>query len=778
MHLKWSQKNNEIPLLPLRDIIVYPNMIIPLFIGRKKSIFCLELSMKQNKKIMLVAQKNSSIIEPKINDLFKIGTLSSIIQILKLPDGSIKVLVEGIERAKILEIKDKGKYFISKIEKINIKKINKKEKIALIKSTINQFETYIKLNKKIPIEIINSLNKIKDPDKLSDTIATHIPLKIKEKQHILELFDINKRIEYIMIAINSEINILKIEKKIRNKIKIQMEKNQKEYYLNEKIKIIQKELNKLNNITNEYELIKKKIKNIKFSKEAKKKIKLEIKKLKLMSPLSSEAAVIKSYIDWLIQIPWKKKNKIKKNLYEAQKILDKDHYGINNVKERILEYLAVQNRSEKIKGPILCFIGPPGVGKTSLGKSISKATGRKYIKISLGGIYDEAEIRGHRKTYIGSMPGKIIQKITKSKTKNPLFLLDEIDKISNNMRGDPSSALLEVLDPEQNYSFNDNYIEIDYDLSQVMFIATANSINNISNPLLDRMEIIKIHGYTEKEKINISKKYIIPKQIKKNFLNKKEIKISNNVIIKIIRYYTKESGVRNLEKEISKICRKIVKKLTLNKKKKCIKINKKNIKRYLGIKKYNFGKAKLKNKIGEATGLAWTETGGELLTIESICIPGKGRLTYTGCLGKIMKESIQISMIVVRSLTKELKIENNFYESKDIHVHIPEGAIPKDGPSAGITICTSIISVLTKNPILSNIAMTGEITLHGKIIPIGGLKEKILAASKGGIKKIIIPYENKNNLKEISKDIIKKFKIYYLKNIKEVLKVSLEKKIF
>ncbi len=777
MHSKWSQKNNEIPLLPLRDIIVYPNMIIPLFIGRKKSIFCLELSMKQNKKIMLVAQKNSSIVEPKINDLFKIGTLSSIIQILKLPDGSIKVLVEGIQRAKILEIKDKGKYFISKIEKINIKKINKKEKIALIKSTINQFEIYVKLNKKIPLEIINSLNKIKDPDKLSDTIATHIPLKIREKQHILELFDINKRLEYIMIAINSEINILKIEKKISNKVKIQMEKNQKEYYLNEKIKAIQKELNKLDNTTNEYKLIKKKIKNIKFSKEAKKKIESEIKKLKLMSPLSSEASVIKNYIDWLIQIPWKKKNKIKKDLYEAKKILDKDHYGINDVKERILEYLAVQNRSDKIKGPILCFVGPPGVGKTSLGKSISKATGRKYIKMSLGGIYDEAEIRGHRKTYIGSMPGKIIQKITKSKTKNPLFLLDEIDKISNNTRGDPSSALLEVLDTEQNKYFNDNYIEIDYDLSQVMFIATANSINNILNPLLDRMEIIKIHGYTEKEKINISKKYIIPKQIKRNFLNKKEIKISNNIIIEIIRYYTKESGVRNLEKEISKICRKTVKIIALNKKKKNIKINKKNIKKFLGIKKYNFEKVKLKNKIGEATGLAWTETGGELLTIESICIPGKGRLTYTGYLGKVMKESIQISMIVVRSLTKKLKIKDNFYESKDIHIHIPEGATPKDGPSAGITICTSIISVLTKNPILSNIAMTGEITLHGKIIPIGGLKEKLLAALRGGIKKVIIPYENKNDLEEIPKDIIKKFKIYYLKNIKEVLKISLEKKI-
>ncbi len=777
MHLERSQNNIEIPILPLRDIIVYPNIIVPLFIGRKKSIFCLELSMKQNKKIMLVAQKNSSINEPKINDLFKIGTISSILQILKLPDGTIKILVEGIERAKIIEIQDKGKYFISWVKKIKNNDLKKDKKIFLKKTIINQFEKYIKLNKKTPIEILNSLNNINNISKLIDTIATHIPLKLKQKQHILELFNIDNRLEYIMIAIESEINILKMEEKIKSRVKKQMEKSQKEYYLNEQIKAIQKELNNIDNSKNEYESIKNKIKKLKINKKIKKKINYEVKKLKFIPSLSAEYTVIRNYIDWLIQIPWKKKTKIKKNLIEAKNILDKDHFGLNQIKERILEYLAVQNRSNKIKGPILCFIGPPGVGKTSLGKSISKATGRKYIKMSLGGVKDEAEIRGHRKTYIGSMPGKIIQKIIKSKVKNPLFLLDEIDKISNDMRGDPSSALLEVLDPEQNNCFNDNYIEIDYNLSNIMFIATANSINNISIPLLDRMEIIKIHGYTENEKINIAKKYLIPKQIKLNFIKKNELKISNRSILKIIRYYTRESGVRNLEKEISKICRKSVKKISLDKKKKYIKINIRNLKKYLGIKKFNFEKAKKNNKIGEVTGLAWTETGGELLTIESLCIPGKGRLIYTGSLGKIMKESIQIALTVVRSLTKKLKIKKDFYIKKDIHVHIPEGSTPKDGPSAGITICISIISILINIPIKSNIAMTGEITLNGQIIPIGGLKEKLLAASRGNIKKVIIPYGNKKDLEEIPKNIIKKLKIYTMNNINEVIKKLLKKNI-
>ncbi len=777
MHLKRSHKNIEILILPLRDVVVYPNMIVPLFIGRKKSIFCLELSMKQNKKILLVTQKKASNDKPGINDFFKVGTISNILQVLKLPDGTIKILVEGLERAKIIEIQDKGKYFIALINKIHESKINKKEQKIIVKTLINQFELYIKLNKKIPIEILNSLNNIDNIVKLADTVATHLPLKLNNKQKILELFNINERLEYLISMIESEINILKIEKKIRDRIKKQMDRSQKEYYLNEQIKAIQKELGDINSY-NEYELIYKKFKKTKIPKEIKKKIKIELQKLKLMSSLSAEAAVIRSYIDWIIQIPWYKKTKIKKNLIKAKKILDKDHYGLEHVKERILEYLAVQNRSNKVKGPILCFIGPPGVGKTSLGKSISKATGRKYIKISLGGIRDEAEIRGHRKTYIGSMPGKIIQKITKSKVINPLFLLDEIDKISSDMRGDPSSALLEVLDPEQNKIFNDHYIEVDYDLSNIMFIATANSIHNISPPLLDRMEIIKLVGYTEKEKINITKKYLIPKQIKNNFLKPKEISISNKVIINIIRNYTREPGVRNLEREISKICRKSVKKITINKKYKSINIDLKNFKKYLGIEKYNYEKIKKENPIGQVTGLAWTETGGEIITIESICIPGKGKLTYTGSLGEVMQESIKIALTVVRTLTNKININSKFHYKNDIHIHIPEGATPKDGPSAGITICTSLISSLTKNKVKSNIAMTGEITLYGKIIPIGGLKEKLLAALRGGIKKVIIPIGNKNDLKEIPKNIIKNIKIYTLKNIKEVLNLSFKKKIF
>ncbi len=777
MLFKRSHKNTEILILPLRDVVVYPNMIVPLFIGRKKSIFCLELSMKQNKKILLVAQKKASTDDPNIDDLFNVGTISTILQVLKLPDGTIKILVEGLERAKIIEIQNKGKYFIALINKINESKINTKEQKIITKTLIHQFETYIKLSKKIPIEVLNSLNNIQNPVKLADTIATHIPLKLNSKQRILEINNINERLEYLIAMIESEINILKIEKKIRNRIKKQMEKSQKEYYLNEQIKAIQKELGDINSL-NEYELIYKKFQKTKIPKKIKKKANLELKKLKLMSPLSAEATVVRSYIDWIIEIPWYKKTKIKKDLIKAKNILDKDHYGLEHVKERILEYLAVQNRSNKVKGPILCFVGPPGVGKTSLGKSISKATGRKYIKISLGGIRDEAEIRGHRKTYIGSMPGKIIQKITKTKVINPLFLLDEIDKISSDMRGDPSSALLEVLDPEQNNIFNDHYIEVDYDLSHVMFIATANSINNISPPLLDRMEIIKLVGYTENEKINIAKKYLIPKQIKNNFLKKKEISINNKIIIDIVRYYTRESGVRNLEREISKICRKSVKKITTNKKCKSIRINLKNLKKYLGIKKYDFEKIKKENPIGQVTGLAWTETGGEIITIESICIPGKGKLTYTGSLGEVMQESIKIALTVVRTLTKKIKIENKFYNKNDIHIHIPEGSTPKDGPSAGITICTSMISSLTKNKVKSNIAMTGEITLYGNIIPIGGLKEKLLAALRGGIKKVIIPIGNKKDLEEIPKNIIKNLKIYTLKNIKEVIKLIFKKNIF
>ncbi len=777
--MKIEKKNiiDNIPILPLRDIVVYPNMIIPLFIGRERSIYCLEIAMKQDKKIMLVAQKDPSKNEPNINDFFTIGTISNILQMIKLPDGTIKILIEGLYRAKIINIKDKKKYFISSIEFFDLNKIEKKKEKTLIHTTINQFERYIKLNKKIPSEILTSLNNINEIEKLTDTISSHIPLKLKEKQNILELININKRLEYIMIKIESEIEILKTEKKIRKRIKKQMEKSQKEYYLNEQIKAIQKELNNMDDINNEYSLLQKKIKSYKIPKEAKEKINLEFKKLKIMSPISAEASVIKNYIDWIIQLPWGKKTKIKKDLNKAQKILNIKHFGLNNIKERILEYLAVQNRSNKIKGPILCFFGPPGVGKTSLGKSIALATGRKYIRMSLGGLRDEAEIRGHRKTYIGSMPGKIIQKIIKSKVKNPLFLLDEIDKISIDMRGDPSSALLEVLDPEQNNAFNDHYIEIDYDLSNVMFIATANTLN-IPLPLLDRMEIIRLSGYTEEEKINITKNYLIPKQIEFNSLKKKELKISNNALISIIRYYTRESGVRNLEREISKICRKTVKKILLNKKIKSININNINLKKYLGITKFSFGIANKKNKIGEVTGLAWTETGGDLLTIETTHIPGKGKLIYTGSLGKIMKESIQISLTVIKKITNKIKIKPNFYTKNDIHIHVPEGATPKDGPSAGIAICTSIISSIIKNPVKSYIAMTGEITLHGNILPIGGLKEKLLAAVRGGIKKIILPEKNKKDTEEIPLNITNNFKIIYVKNIKSVLKIALEQNPF
>ncbi len=768
-----TTKKIDIPVLPLKNIIIYPNIIVPLFIGKKKSILCIEVALKQNKKIILLAQKNKKIEKPNINDLFKIGTLCSILQILKLPDGTIKVLLQGLNRAKILKIKKENKYFIANIKKIkDLKPKNKKYKI-LIKTVVHKFENYINLSKKIPYEIFNSIKNINDTIKLADTIASHMPFKFIYKQKILELADINKRLEYLMIKIETEINILKIEKKIRNRVQKQMEKGQREYYLNEQIKAIQKELNSKNNIYNEYEILQKKILSIKMKKDIRDKVQSELNKLKMMPQMSAEATVTRTYIDWILQIPWYKKTKIKKDLKKAKKILDIDHYGLDHVKERILEYLAVQNRSNKIKGPILCFIGSPGVGKTSLGKSISKATGRKYTKISLGGIRDEAEIRGHRKTYIGSMPGKIIQKIIKTKVKNPLFLLDEIDKISTDWRGDPYSALLEVLDPEQNNCFNDHYIELDYDLSNVMFVATANSTQQIPFPLLDRMEIIKILGYTENEKINIAKKYLIPKQIKNNALKKNELIIDNESILEIIRYYTREAGVRNLEREISKICRKSVKNILLNKKTKIIYINLKNIKKYLGIKKFNFGKAIKKNNIGQVTGLAWTETGGDLLIIESIAVEGKGKLIYTGSLGKVMQESIQASLTVVRYLYKILNIKKNFYRKKDIHVHIPEGSTPKDGPSAGIAICTSLISTLTNNPVKSHIAMTGEITLNGNILPIGGLKEKLLAALRGGIKKVIIPYSNKKDLEEIPKNIINNLHINTIKTIKNVIKLSL-----
>lgn len=765
----------KIPLLPLRDVVIYPHMVIPLFIGRKQSIKCIETSMNNDKKIMLIAQKEASKDEPTTNDLFKIGTISSILQMLKLPDGTVKVLVEGLQRACIKNLINNGKHFIAEVELMTSNIVLNKEQEVLTRTTINQFESYIKLNKKIPSEILNTLNNIKNSEKLADTIAAHMPLKLNDKQSVLEIRNINERLEFLMAIMESEIDLLHVEKRIRNRVKKQMEKSQREYYLNEQIKAIQKELGDMDETPDENKILKRKIKASKMPKEAKEKTESELQKLKMMSPMSAEATVVRSYIDWMIQIPWHARTKTKKNIEKAKKILDVDHFGLEKVKDRILEYLAVQIRKNKVKGPILCLIGPPGVGKTSLGKSIARSTGRKYVRMALGGIRDEAEIRGHRRTYIGSMPGKLIQKMVKAKVKNPLFLLDEIDKMSCDIRVDPASALLEVLDPEQNIAFNDHYLEVDYDLSDVMFVATSNSMN-IPSPLLDRMEIIRLSGYTENEKLNIATKYLYPKQIERNGLKKNEVTITDCAIISIIQHYTREAGVRNLEREISKICRKVVKKLLLDKNLKCLKINAKNIKEYLGIQRYDYEKINTKNQIGQVIGLAWTEVGGELLTIETACVTGKGKLNYTGSLGEVMQESIQAALTVVRSQANQLGIKKDFHEKYDIHVHVPEGATPKDGPSAGIAMCTAIVSSLTKNPVKSNIAMTGEITLRGKVLPIGGLKEKLLAAHRGGIKTVLIPYENKRNLEEIPKDIIEKLLVHPVQNIQEVLNLALEKK--
>ncbi|CAL4326532.1 endopeptidase La [Buchnera aphidicola] len=764
----------KIPVLPLRDVVIYPHMVIPLFVGRKKSIKCIETSMDNDKKIMLIAQKEASKDEPTANDLFNIGTISSILQMLKLPDGTVKVLVEGLQRAFIKNLTNNGEHFIAEVELIISPTILDKEQEVLIRTTINQFESYIKLNKKIPSEILNTLNNITSSEKLADTIAAHMPLKLNDKQSVLEIHNINERLEFLMAIMETEIDLLQVEKRIRNRVKKQMEKSQREYYLNEQMKAIQKELGDMDEIPDENKILKRKIKASKMPKEAKEKTESELKKLKMMSPMSAEATVVRSYIDWMIQVPWHIRTKIKKDIRQAKKILDIDHFGLEKVKDRILEYLAVQSRKNKVKGPILCLIGPPGVGKTSLGKSIARSTGRKYVRMALGGIRDEAEIRGHRRTYIGSMPGKLIQKMAKAKVKNPLFLLDEIDKMSCDIRVDPASALLEVLDPEQNVTFNDHYLEVDYDLSDVMFVATSNSMN-IPAPLLDRMEIIRLSGYTENEKLNIAKRYLYPKQIERNALKEDELTITDSAIISIIQYYTREAGVRSLEREISKICRKVVKNLLLDKSLKKIEINSLNLKKYLGVKRFDYGKINIQNQIGQVIGLAWTEVGGELLTIETACVSGKGKLTYTGSLGEVMQESIQAALTVVRSQAEKLGIKKDFYEKHDIHVHVPEGATPKDGPSAGVAMCTAIVSSLTKNPVKSNVAMTGEITLRGQVLPIGGLKEKLLAAHRGGIKIVLIPYENKRNLEEIPQNIIEGLMIHPVKHIEEVLSLALEK---
>ncbi len=767
----------EIPVLPLRDVVVYPYMVIPLFVGREKSIRCLEAAMVHDKKVMLVAQKEASTDEPDINDLFSVGTIASILQMLKLPDGTMKVLVEGIQRARITTLSDSGEHFAALAEYFEPPVTDEREQEVLARTAINQFEAYIKLNKKIPPEVLTSLHNIEDAARLADTISAHMPLKLNDKQAVLEMTDVNERLEYLMAMMESEIDLLQIEKRIRNRVKKQMEKSQREYYLNEQMKAIQKELGEMDDAPDEYEILKRKMEAAQMPKDAREKTETELQKLKMMSPMSAEATVVRGYIDWMLQVPWNKYSKVKKDLVKAQKVLDTDHYGLERVKERILEYLAVQSRISKIKGPILCLVGPPGVGKTSLGQSIARATGRQYVRMALGGIRDEAEIRGHRRTYIGSMPGKLIQKMAKIGVKNPLFLLDEIDKMAFDMRGDPASALLEVLDPEQNIAFNDHYLEVDYDLSDVMFVATSNSMK-IPAPLLDRMEVIRLSGYTEDEKLNIARKHLLPKQFERNAIKKGELTIQDSAIINIIRYYTREAGVRNLEREISKLCRKAVKTLLMDTTVKRIEITSENLKKFLGVQVVDYGRADTENRIGQVTGLAWTETGGDLLTIETACVPGTGKLIYTGSLGEVMQESIQAALTVVRARADKLGINPDFHEKRDIHVHVPEGATPKDGPSAGIAMCTALVSCLTGNPVRAGIAMTGEITLRGLVLPIGGLKEKLLAAHRGGIKIVLIPDENKRDLEEIPQNIIANLEIHPVKRIDDVLACTLQNSPF
>lgn len=771
MNLERSERI-EIPVLPLRDVVVYPHMVIPLFVGREKSIQCLEAAMDNNKQVLLVAQKKAETDEPKVADLFEVGTVATILQLLKLPDGTVKVLVEGQQRAKITQFYEE-EYFFADAQYLVTPELDEREQEVVVRSAINQFEGFIKLNKKIPPEVLTSLNGIDEAARLADTIAAHMPLKLVDKQKVLELLDVSERLEFLMGQMESEIDLLQVEKRIRTRVKKQMEKSQREYYLNEQMKAIQKELGEMDDAPDEFETLKKKIEESKMPKEARDKAEQELHKLKMMSPMSAEATVVRSYIDWMVNVPWTKRSKVKKDLSKAEEILNADHYGLERVKERILEYLAVQSRINKLKGPILCLVGPPGVGKTSLGRSIAAATGRQYVRMALGGVRDEAEIRGHRRTYIGSMPGKLIQKMAKVGVKNPLFLLDEIDKMSSDMRGDPASALLEVLDPEQNNSFNDHYLEVDYDLSDVMFVATSNSMN-IPGPLLDRMEVIRLSGYTEDEKLNIAKDHLVSKQVERNGLKPSEIVIEDSAIVGIIRYYTREAGVRGLEREISKICRKAVKKILLDKGVKTVVVNQQNLKEFLGVQRFDYGKAEESNRIGQVNGLAWTEVGGDLLTIETQSMPGKGKLTQTGSLGDVMQESIQAAMTVVRSRAEKLGINPDFYEKKDIHVHVPEGATPKDGPSAGIAMCTALVSSFTGNPVKAEVAMTGEITLRGEVLPIGGLKEKLLAAHRGGIKTVLIPKDNERDLEEIPDNVIADLQVLPVQWIDEVLKVALE----
>jgi len=763
----------EIPVLALRDVVVYPQMVIPLFVGREKSIRCLDLAMENDKQVFLVAQKDAAIDDPSAEDVYGTGTVATILQMLKLPDGTVKVLVEGSKRATINKFVETELLFSAEVEYVTPINEATEDIDVLIRSAISQFEGYVKLNKKIPPEVLTSVAGIDEAEQLADTMAAHMPLKLADKQKVLEIIDVNQRLEHLMALMEGEIDLLQVEKKIRTRVKKQMEKSQRDYYLNEQMKAIQKELNEGEDSPDELDQMTKRIEEAQMPPEAKEKTLAEFQKLKMMSPMSAEATVVRSYIDCMIGVPWKKRSKLKRNLALAEEVLDKDHYGLDKVKERILEYLAVQQRVSQLKGPILCLVGPPGVGKTSLGQSIAKSTGRKYVRMALGGVRDEAEIRGHRRTYIGSLPGKLIQKISKVGVKNPLFLLDEIDKMASDMRGDPASALLEVLDPEQNTTFNDHYLEVDYDLSDVMFVATSNSMD-IPGPLLDRMEVIRLSGYTEDEKLNIAKNHLVNKQIERNGLKAKEIKIDDSAITGIIRYYTREAGVRSLEREISKLCRKAVKAILLDKNLNKVVINQDNLNDFLGVQRFDYGKADTENRVGLVTGLAWTQVGGELLTIETASVHGKGKLTYTGSLGDVMQESIQAAMTVVRSRTEKLRINDDFYEKRDIHVHVPEGATPKDGPSAGIGMCTALVSSLTGNPVKADVAMTGEITLRGEVLAIGGLKEKLLAAHRGGIKTVIIPHENERDLEEIPDNVKAELSIHPVKWIDDVLSLALE----
>ncbi len=766
-------ETSGVPVLPLRDVVVYPHMVIPLFVGREKSIIALDKAMTTSKRILLVAQRRADHDDPSPDDLYEVGTLATILQLLKLPDGTVKVLVEGGDRALIDKL-DVGDHFSAAITVLDEENRHDEREIdVLTRSIISQFEQYVKMNKKVPPEILTSLAGIDDPGRLADTVAAHMALKLAEKQRILEIQDVKARLEQILGIIEGEIDVLHIEKRIRGRVKQQMEKSQREYYLNEQMKAIQKELGEMDDIPNELADLEARIEKAGMSKEAHEKATSELNKLKLMSPMSAEATVVRNYIDWLLKAPWKKRSKVLRNLSRADEVLEEDHYGLEKVKERILEHLAVQQRVRRLKGPILCLVGPPGVGKTSLGKSIARATNRKFIRMSLGGVRDEAEIRGHRRTYIGSMPGKIIQNLGKTGVRNPLFLLDEIDKMAMDFRGDPSSALLEVLDPEQNSTFNDHYLEVDFDLSDVMFVCTANSLN-IPAPLLDRMEVIRLPGYTEDEKLNIAMRYLIAKQLKENGLKDGELKITESAVLDIIQHYTRESGVRGLEREISKICRKVVKMLLLKPRDGSVQVSPKNIEKYLGVRRFRYGKAEENDQVGQVTGLAWTEVGGELLTIEAAVVPGKGKLTHTGQLGEVMTESIQAAMTIVRSRAKVLGINDDFYQKVDVHVHVPEGATPKDGPSAGVGMCTALVSALTNIPVKSDVAMTGEITLRGEVLPIGGLKEKLLAAHRGAIGTVLIPQENEKDLAEIPKNIKDKLTIVPVKWIDEVLQHALQ----